>query len=60
MKRIVLIFALAMLPSFLWISPTNAQALPSTAVLSLAQTERVAVMGALQKRQPERAAPFLS
>ena len=42
MKRIALIFALAMLLSFLWISPTGAQALPSAAVPSLAQTERVA------------------
>jgi hypothetical protein len=43
MKRIALIVALAMLPSFLWISPAGAQALASAAVPSLAQTERVAV-----------------
>lgn len=43
MKRIALILALAILPSFLWILPVGAQASPSAAALDLAQTERAAV-----------------
>ena len=43
MKRIALVFSLAMLPSLLWFSPAGAQSLRPVAVLSLAQAERVAV-----------------
>jgi hypothetical protein len=43
MKRIALILSLAMLPSFLWLSPVRAQSVRPVAVLSLAQAERVAV-----------------
>jgi hypothetical protein len=43
MKRIALVVALATLPSFLWASSTDAQALQPASVLTLTQTERVAV-----------------
>ena len=43
MKRIVLVLALALLPSLLWVSPASAQAFHPAAALSLAQAERVAV-----------------
>ena len=43
MKRIALALALAALPSILWVSPAGAQAAHPAAILSLAQTERVAV-----------------
>jgi hypothetical protein len=43
MNRSVLVFALTLLPSILWVSPAGAQALHPVAVLSLAQAERVAV-----------------
>jgi hypothetical protein len=42
MKRIALVLALAILPSFLWLAPAGAQSL-HPALLSLAQAERVAV-----------------
>src|ERR1700756_1178283 len=42
MKRIALVLALAILPSFLWLPPGSAQSLHA-ALLSLAQAERVAV-----------------
>jgi hypothetical protein len=43
MKRIALLVALALLPSFLWVSPAGAQAFHPAAALTLAQAERVAV-----------------
>ena len=43
MKRIALVFALAALPSFVWMSPAAAQAVHPASDLTLAQTERVAV-----------------
>jgi hypothetical protein len=43
MKRTALLLALATLPTFLWVSPSNAQAPHPAAVLTLAQVEQVAV-----------------
>jgi hypothetical protein len=43
MKRIALVLALVLLPSFIWVSPAGAQASHPAAVLTLAQAERVAV-----------------
>jgi hypothetical protein len=43
MKRQAFVLALALLPSFLWVSPAGAQSFHPAGVLSLSQAERVAV-----------------